>query len=315
MTATEVGIVVVTAGFPDLLEDNLGGLGRSVSSGRIVVVDNFSGLAQRDATTDLCARMGWTLLAPGLDLGFAAAVNAAVRLLRSRGCTLLLVLDPAVRIDELGVLALAAGCAADPQRILTPRIVGTDGSGWFGGGTVDIRRGRTQTNGDADSSAPAGWLSGACLMIHASLWDWLDGFDETYFRHWEDVDLSWRCVAAGGSLAVRDDVRVVRGAGGSRGGAGSTPLDVYASCRNRLVFAARHLGRWHLLRWLLLSPAYAVEVLRNDGSDPARQAGPLVAAAVRGTGAGATLALRSLAAPRPSGRMRRPAPAEKRTAG
>ena len=98
MTATEVGIVVVTAGFPDLLEDNLGGLGRSVSSGRIVVVDNFSGLAQRDATTDLCARMGWTLLAPGLDLGFAAAVNAAVRLLRSRGCTLLLVLDPAVRI-------------------------------------------------------------------------------------------------------------------------------------------------------------------------------------------------------------------------
>lgn len=314
MTATGVGIVVVTAGFPDLLEDNLRGLGRSVPSGRIVVVDNFSGLAQREATTAVCARTGWTLLAPGLDLGFAAAINAAVRLLRSRGCTLLLLLDPAVRIDEQGVLALAEGCAADPQRILTPRIVGADGAGWFGGGRVDIRRGRTLTDGDADSSAPAGWLSGACLMIHGSLWDWLDGFDETYFRHWEDVDLSWRCVAAGGSLAVRDDVRVVRGAGG-RGGAGSSPLDIYASCRNRLVFAARHLGRRHLLRWLLLSPAYAMELLRSGGGAPARPAGPLVVAAVRGTAAGATLALRSLAAPRPGAALSRPAPAEKSTAG
>ena len=295
---SELGIVVVAYGFPDLLEQNLVELGRRVQRGRVVVVDNFSGLAQREATTAICEREGWTLLAPGLDLGFAAAVNAGVRMLRSRGCRLLLVLDPAVRIDEPALLALARDCAANPQRLISPRIMRPDGTLWFGGGTVDIRRGRTLTTRAADSSAPDGWLSGACLMIHAGLWDWLDGFDESYFLQWEDVDLSWRCVAAGGSLAVREDIRVVRGESSGRSPALPSPLRIYSACRNRLAFAARHLSRRHLIRWLLLSPAYAMEVLRSGShGGPARPRGPLVAAAVRGTVAGVVLAVRMLTAP------------------
>lgn len=308
---TGLGIVVVNCGYPDLLEDNLVGLGRRLPRGRVVVVDNFSGLAQREATTTVCAREGWTLLAPGLDLGFGAAVNAGVRLLRTRGCHLLLVLDPAVRIDEPAVLALAQACDEDPQRILSPRIDLPDGSPWAGEGRVDMRRGRPLGNSATDDAAPAARISGACMMIHAGLWDWLHGFDETYFLHWEDVDLSWRCVAAGGSPAVRDDIRAVRG-GRARGGA--SPLQVYAACRNRLVFAARHLDRRQLLGWLLSSPGYAADVLHGpNGGDRRRHGGRLLAAAVRGTAAGTAPALRMLV-PRGGGLFgsgdRRPATAK-----
>jgi len=292
----DLGVVVVNYGSPGLLELNLVDLARALPGERVVIVDNFCDLADRAATTALCRREGWTLLAPGLNLGFGAGMNAGARLLIARGCRRLLLLNPDARIDEAGVLALAEGCAEDPQRILSPQIERPDGSLWFGGGTVQIGRGRTSTRSGADSSAPYGWLSGACLMIHASLWCWLGGFDERYFLYWEDVDLSWRCVAAGGSLVVRDDVTVVHSVGGTQSGSGKSALYVYSNCRNRLVFAARHLSRGQLVRWLLLSPGYAVQVLQRGGRrDLARHAGPLVLAAARGTGAGALLAVRSLA--------------------
>jgi len=301
MPSAGLGIVVVNHGYPDQLERNLVGIGRSLRPALIVVVDNFSGIAQREATTLLCAREGWTLLAPGLDLGFAAAVNAGVRVLRSRGCSLLLLLDPAVWIDAAGVLVLAAACIADPQRILGTNIRRADGSLCDGGGTVDIRHGHAPTRDGAAGSAPDGWLSASCLMIHASLWDWLGGFDERYFLLWADVDLSWRCVAAGGSLAVRDDILVLRGAPDVIPADGDDLVRIYSNCRNRLVFAAEHLSRRHVLRWVLLSPRYAaVAVGAAVHRSPAGRAGPLVAAALRGTAAGSAVALRRLGRPAPA---------------
>jgi N-acetylglucosaminyl-diphospho-decaprenol L-rhamnosyltransferase len=299
----DLGIVVVNYGAPALLERNLVAVARTLPGERVVVVDNFCSIADREATTALCTREGWTLLAPGLNLGFGAGMNAGVGVLIARGCRRLLLLNPDALIDETGILTLAAGCAEDPLRILSARVVRPDGSLWFDGGTVQVERGRTRTGHGADSSAPYGWLSGACLMIDASLWRWIGGFDERYFLYWEDVDLSWRCVAAGGSLAVREDVAVVHSVGGSQAGSGKSALYVYSNCRNRLVFASRHLGRGQLLRWLVFSPAYAAEVLQRGGRrDLARHAAPLLLAAARGTAAGMWVALRTLVTPPPRAR-------------
>ncbi|MGO4785726.1 hypothetical protein ACEN2M_18220 [Cryobacterium sp. W22_MBD10_FK3] len=292
----DLGIVVVNHGHPDQLERNLVGIGRQARCGRVVVVDNFTGIEHRAATTTLCTREGWLLIAPGLDLGFAAAVNAGARLLRSRGCQRLLILSPEVSIDLPGVLSLATGCAADPQRIIGPRITDPDGSARFGGGMVDSRHGRALRTADRNGSSLLSGVSWACLMIHVSLWDWLEGADEGYFRHWEDVDLSWRCLAAGGGLDVRDDITAVRSARSLSGGLVVTTLDIYSVCRNRLAFAARHLSRRHLSRWLLFSPAYALRmVIRGVHADRPGNVGALLVAAMRGTAAGAVLALRAFA--------------------
>lgn len=299
---TDLGIVVVNYGYPTLLEENLVQLARQLRRDHVVVVDNFSGLAQRAATTALARREGWALIAPAVNLGFGAGMNAGARHLIAGGCQRLLLLNPDALIDEAGVHALADGCAADPASLQSPRIERPDGTVWFAGGTVLVDTGRTRTGPGSDSSAPNGWLTGACLMVHASMWQWLGGFDERYFLYWEDVDLSWRCAKAGGSLVVREDVTVVHGVGGTQAGAGKSPAYVYFNIRNQMLFAATHLDRRRLLRWFLRSPGYAVEVLQRGGRrELARNIGPLLLAALRGTARGAASTVAALLA-RPDAR-------------
>lgn len=302
----DVGIVVVNYGYPTLLEENLVPLARHLRRDHVVVVDNFSGIAQRAATAALAKREGWTLIGPALNLGFGAGMNAGANHLIAIGCQRLLLLNPDALIDDAGVRTLAEGCAADPASLQCPRIVRPDGTLWFSGGTVEVAAGRTRAGARSDSSAANGWLTGACLMVHASMWRWLGGFDERYFLYWEDVDLSWRCAQAGGSLVVRQDVTVVHGVGGTQAGAGKSPAYVYYNIRNRMLFAATHLTRRQLMRWYLRSPGYAVDVLTRGGRrDLLRHAGPLLLAGLRGLGRGTAVTVVAL-----TGRTDRRAPHE-----
>jgi N-acetylglucosaminyl-diphospho-decaprenol L-rhamnosyltransferase len=248
--------------------------------------------------TALARREGWALIAPALNLGFGAGMNAGVSHLISRGCQRLLLLNPDALIDEAGVRTLAEGCAANPASLQSPRIERPDGTVWFAGGTIDLDTGRTSTRRGSDSSTANGWLTGACLMVHASLWQWLGGFDERYFLYWEDVDLSWRCAEAGGALVVREDVTVVHGVGGTQTGAGKSPAYVYFNIRNRMLFAATHLDRRRVLRWFLHSPGYAAAILQRGGRrDLARNSGPLLLAALRGSWRGIAVTLAAVTNP------------------
>ena len=150
---------------------------------------------------------------------------------------------------------------------------------------------------------PAGepWVPGTCLAVHEQLWERLGGFDDAYFLYWEDVDLSHRCLVAGGSVVTRGDLEVVHSVGGTQGGAKSAVYYRY-NCRNRLLFAARHLPSPLLLRWLARTPRYTRQVLLRGGRRQFVQQPSLVLAAVSGTAAGTTLAARELLARSVAGR-------------
>lgn len=44
------------------------------------------------------------------------------------------------------------------------------------------------------------WASGACLFLNSSLFKQLNGFDESYFAHMEEIDLCWRAQNLGHSV-------------------------------------------------------------------------------------------------------------------
>ena len=85
-----------------------------------------------------------------------------------------------------------------------------------GGGFIDLYgypycRGRVfnhleQDNKQFDDVAEIFWASGACFFIRSKVYHKLQGFDEDYFAHQEEVDLCWRAQNEG------FDVKYVGGA-------------------------------------------------------------------------------------------------------
>lgn len=96
--------------------------------------------------------------------------------------------------------------------IIQPKILDYKKKSYFeyagaGGGYIDkygypYCRGRIfntieKDDGQYDDTTTIFWASGACFFIRKSTFDALNGFDETYFAHFEEIDLCWRAFNSG----------------------------------------------------------------------------------------------------------------------
>lgn len=261
-----LGIVVVSFGSRVLLEENLARLDQADLDVDIVVVDNFRSAASQAEVVALARSQGWDVVTEPENRGFGSAMNIGVARALGRRCSHLVLLNPDVRVTVDVLRALGEQVAVAPQTLVTPRIVRPDGTPWFIGGRLDLTSGRTR-NELRRGAARDGWLTGACLAMHSDLWRDVGGFDEDYFLYWEDVDLSHRCLRAGGELLVRHDLTVEHEVGGTQPTRGQAKSSAYSyfNCRNRLLFATKHLPRRAMVRWLVTSPAYAREILLRGG--------------------------------------------------
>jgi N-acetylglucosaminyl-diphospho-decaprenol L-rhamnosyltransferase len=286
----EIGIVVVNFGSHALIEQNLGGLDLTALGAQVVVVDNFRSVADSQAMVAVAeGRPGWTLRAMTGNLGFGSAVNAGVELAQRQGCDAFLIVNPDLAVTAEVLAEMAAAVRADPKAMISPRVVRPNGGVWFEGGFIDLDQARSRSvPGPAGERTPA-WLSGACLGVHRDLWATVGGFDDDYFLYWEDIDLSYRVLAAGGRLAVRTDLLAVHDVGGTQHGSdqrAKSPVYYYYNCRNRLLFAAKHLNRRDRWRWALRTPVDARRVLLRGGRrqllSPQRSLWPVVHGALVG---------------------------------
>ncbi|GGL87418.1 glycosyltransferase [Nakamurella endophytica] len=292
-----LGIVVVNYGSTALLPGALDGLADGVPAD-VVVVDNWHSAKERAAVAELCADRGWTLVARAGNDGFGTAANAGADVLLGRGCDVLLVLNPDARIGPEQCRQLAERARRQPDALISPRIVRPDGTTWFRGLGLDPRSGRVVRPAEW-RSGPHSWLTGACLTASAQLWRRLGGFADGYFLYWEDVDLSTRCVLAGGTLVVADDVVAEHAVGAtqqSADGRGRAKSRVYYryNTRNRLVYAARNLPTRQLLRWLAHTPAESTAILLRGGRRQLLASPGVAVAALRGTSEGVVASLREL---------------------
>ncbi len=245
--APRTGIVVVNYGSHDLIERNLAGaVGDGSGTLTVVVVDNFSTAAEREACEAMCRLARWEFV-PSPNVGFGEGVNAGVERLVDLGCDVVVMVNPDLAVSREALERLARLAGERPDRLVAPRIVTPLGNPWGRLGVIALGEGRLYTHGE-DPGSPR-WLSGACLALSVPLWRRLGGFTPGYFMYWEDVDLSYRVQRAGGELLLDDELVLVHDAGGTQpGGSAKSTMFTYYNCRNRLVFAALNLDR--SLRWV-----------------------------------------------------------------
>lgn len=267
MTRPALAVIVVNYGSDELVERNLKGLDAAADGIRVFVVDNFCSIESSQAMEAAARRHGWNLISSRTNLGFGAAVNRGARRALAAGCDCLVFLNPDASISLEDLQALGAACSADRAALISPVVVRTDGSPWFRIGRIVVEGGGLAPMRQPPSADDIGWLTGACLAVHRDLWERLGGFDDDYFLYWEDVDLSFRCREIGGHLIVREDLTAVHMVGGTQGGeSGKSSAYYHYNCRNRLIFAGKHLGWRDQLRWVLTTPRDLREVLNRGGS-------------------------------------------------
>ena len=94
-------------------------------------------------------------------------------------------------------------------------------------------------NGQYDNSTQIFWATGAALFVRAKVFHELNGFDEVFFAHQEEIDLCWRMQRKGYSIYVVPS-SVVYHVGG-----GTLPMGdrkkVYLNFRNNLIMMTKNL--------------------------------------------------------------------------
>ncbi|WP_420573270.1 glycosyltransferase family 2 protein [Kordia sp.] len=99
-------------------------------------------------------------------------------------------------------------------------------------------------NGQYNDSKAIFWASGACLFIRKNVFQELQGFDEDFFAHQEEIDLCWRAFNKG-YLAKYVSESVVYHVGGATLDS-TNAKKTYLNFRNSLCMLAKNLPKGKL---------------------------------------------------------------------
>lgn len=96
-----------------------------------------------------------------------------------------------------------------------------------------------EDKGQYDDATEVFWASGACMVVRADLFNKLDGFDDDFFAHMEEIDLCWRLKSLGQKVMVCPASTVFHVGGGTLpvGSARKT----YLNFRNNFVLLYKNL--------------------------------------------------------------------------
>ncbi len=83
------------------------------------------------------------------------------------------------------------------------------------------------------------WATGACLFVRSELFHLVDGFDEDFFAHMEEIDLCWRFKNLGYKVMYCPDSSVYHVGGGTLHK--SSPMKTYLNFRNNLILLCKNL--------------------------------------------------------------------------
>jgi N-acetylglucosaminyl-diphospho-decaprenol L-rhamnosyltransferase len=212
----DTGVVIVSHRRADLARDCAQRVLGEVDPPRVVVVVNDPEGAPRDALEWLTAHVGVVVL-NDRPRGFGANVNEGVRRLRGR-CRYYFLANDDVLPERGAIRALRDALEADPTAALAgPRLVDTSGrpqqaayrfpslasevaSALIVPATLQRWLWQRFVLGGSEPLASLAsdiWLVGAALLVRASAFHEVEGFDEQFFLYSEETDLFFRMTKRG----------------------------------------------------------------------------------------------------------------------
>ncbi len=193
--------------------------------------------------------------------GFAKGYNVALRQVKA---DIFVLLNSDVSVTNnwiepiISLMQIDSNIAACQPKILSYNDPSSFEYAGAAGGYMDalgypLARGRVfdtceKDNGQYDANEAIFWASGAALFIRASVYQQLNGLDEDFFAHQEEIDLCWRIQLLGYKVFVCP-ASVVYHVGGGTLQQGSTQK-TYLNFRNNLMMLSKNLsgfGKWILL--------------------------------------------------------------------
>ena len=118
--------------------------------------------------------------------------------------------------------------------------------GWIDRFGYPFCRGRVlgkveKDGGQYDTPADVLWVTGACLAVRASVWNSLEGLDDRFFAHMEEIDLCWRMQLEGWKVTVIPESMVYHLGGGTL--PKNSPQKLYLNYRNNILLPDNNLAR------------------------------------------------------------------------
>lgn len=92
-----------------------------------------------------------------------------------------------------------------------------------------------------DTDCEIFWASGACFFIRSTVYQELNGFDDSFFAHQEEIDLCWRTLNKGYKIKYKCE-SIVYHVGGATLQQGN-PKKTYLNFRNSLLMLAKNLPK------------------------------------------------------------------------
>jgi GT2 family glycosyltransferase len=194
-----------------------------------VIIDNGSPPREAEMLRSLGLTEPRVVLQQGHgNVGFARGANMGARTARGE---YIVFLNPDANLQPDCVAFLASAFEGQPSpTVVGARVMNVDGSEQRGGRRGEVTpvttllsfghltsRFRGLANFEIhreheplpEGPIPMPTISGACFALRRRDFDLLNGFDEGYFLHVEDIDLCWRARQAGGQVLFQPHAQVI----------------------------------------------------------------------------------------------------------
>jgi len=97
-------------------------------------------------------------------------------------------------------------------------------------------------SGQYDTNIECFWISGAAFMIRSEIFNMLNGFDDEFFAHQEEIDLCWRIQNSGYKIVIQTKSKVYHVGAGTL--PKSSPFKTYLNFRNNLYIIEKNIPKY-----------------------------------------------------------------------